>query len=395
MPHPPAFKPFKTASRCLLVALASCLMACLTACAVVAPGELDNPGDPGDATARSIRLSMYGLNAVGLSACVVKDDRVTWSGQFGRADKEAGTYVTEDTLFHIGSISKTVTGVAIMQLVERGLIGLDQDVNDFLDFPLRNPRYPATPITFRHLLYHGSSVVRDKNDLYNVYAGTTGKIMPLADLIEPAFDPARNADVADMYLEWAPGSNALYSNWGFAILGYLVERASGQLFEEFVQANIFDPLGMDSASWFASPANASMIAASYGPDREAFTETKIAMYSAGSLLCSQRDFARFLAVFTNGGTVDGERILSSESVTAMAEVQLNGYGLALERLAADVDGLAPPVIGKGGDLFGSHANFLFDPVKRIGFFWCCTGYFMRPRDYFEIDLALWREALEE
>jgi CubicO group peptidase (beta-lactamase class C family) len=395
MSRPPASGPSRAAFPCLTAALASCVLACLTACAFVAPGELDNPGDPGDATARSIRLSMYGLNAVGLSACVVKDDQVTWSGQFGKADKEAGTSVTEDTLFYIGSISKTVTGVAIMQLAERGVIGLDQDVNDFLGFSLRNPRYPSTPITFRHLLCHGSSVVRDKDDFYNLYGATTGKIMPLADLVGSAFDPERNADAASMYLKWAPGSNAVYSNWGFAILGYLVERASGQLFEDYVQANIFDPLGMDSASWFTVPANSGRIAVNYGPDREAISATNVAMYPAGSLLCSQRDFARFLAVFTNGGMVEGTRILSPESVAAMAEIQLHGYGLALERFAADADGLAPPVIGKGGDLFGSHANFLFDPENRIGFFWCCTGYFTRPRDYFEIDLALWRKAREE
>jgi len=96
--------------------------------------------------------------APGFSAAVVVGERLIWSGGYGLADVHGGIEMSPDSIQNIGSISKTVTATAVMQLWEEGRFGLDDDVGDFLPYPIRNPRFPDTPITFRQLLAHRSAI---------------------------------------------------------------------------------------------------------------------------------------------------------------------------------------------------------------------------------------------
>jgi len=98
------------------------------------------------------------LPVVGLAAGIVNGDRLVWRGEYGMADVGEGRKVDAASIFHTGSVSKTVTAATLMGLWEEGRFQLDDDVNRYLSFPIRNPRYPDTPVTFRMLLTHTSSV---------------------------------------------------------------------------------------------------------------------------------------------------------------------------------------------------------------------------------------------
>ena len=104
-----------------------------------------------------------------ISACIIKDDNVIWSNGYGYYDIDNKKQATENTIYNIASISKTITGTAIMQLYEKKLFDLDQDVNDFLPFELRNPYFPDEPITFRMLLSHSSSLNSELSDAMRYY----------------------------------------------------------------------------------------------------------------------------------------------------------------------------------------------------------------------------------
>ena len=99
----------------------------------------------------------------GLSACIVKDDQIIWKNVYGYANIEENRLVTDSTLFFLASVSKPVTGTAIMQLWEQGLFNLDDDINNYLPFQVRNPSHPNDPITFQMLLTHTSSIYDNWN----------------------------------------------------------------------------------------------------------------------------------------------------------------------------------------------------------------------------------------
>ena len=113
---------------------------------------------------RYIKLLMRFAHKPSVSACVIVNESIVWSGGFGLYDIENNKMATTDPLYLMASISKTVTATALMQLYEKGHFDLDDDVNDFLPFSFRNPNYPENPITFRMLLSHRSSLASDNYD---------------------------------------------------------------------------------------------------------------------------------------------------------------------------------------------------------------------------------------
>ena len=110
-----------------------------------------------------IKLTMRLGHFPSISACIIKDDSIVWYNGYGKAKLFPKKEPTSDTIYPVGSISKTVTATAVMQLWEQDFFDLDDDINDYLDFSVRNPNYPENPITFRMLLAHHSSLTGDKN----------------------------------------------------------------------------------------------------------------------------------------------------------------------------------------------------------------------------------------
>lgn len=169
------------------------------------------------------------LHAAGASVAVVVDDEVRWSHGFGRADMENGVFFTANTVWRLGSISKPITAVAAMQLVERGRLDLDAPIQKYCPaFPVR-----PLPITSRQLLGHLAGIRHYKPD--ENFNSTRHYDSVVASLDAFKDDP----------LVHDPGAAFTYSTYGYVVLGCVIEGASGARYEDFVRENVWAPAGMD------------------------------------------------------------------------------------------------------------------------------------------------------
>lgn len=281
----------------------------------------------------------------GLAAAIIRYPNVAWSKGYGWADIDRGVEMTPDTIQNIGSISKTFVGTAIMQLKESGDLALEDDVNRFLDFPIRNPSYPDRPITIVDLLTHKSSIA--DGSVYARGYACGDPTLGLNEWIRGYFEPdGAWFDAAENFHAWAPGTQSEYNNVAFGLLACLVEVISGLPFEQYCRAKIFEPIGMAETSWYLSGIDTSRHAIPYsyvtngeirGPDWGGTAQGVVGAddgavasdgYAAnclynhpnfpdGFLRTSVFQLAKYQLAYINGGALDGRRILSESSVREM------------------------------------------------------------------------------
>lgn len=167
-------------------------------------------------------------DCVGMSVAAVKDGEIVWLGNFGVKNLESGEPVGRSTLYRIASISKSFAATAMMQLVDRGLITLDTDVSTVAGFPVRNPKYPDTPITLEMLMCHLSSI--------DDFGGYTSM-----DFLNPEVNP----EWQSCYLDCEPGTEFHYCEFNYGIVAALLEKLTGERFDEYIKEYIFDALHID------------------------------------------------------------------------------------------------------------------------------------------------------
>jgi CubicO group peptidase (beta-lactamase class C family) len=244
-------------------------------------------------------------NIRGAVVVVVKNGEILTQRGFGYADAETRKPVDPElTLFRPGSVSKLVTWTAVMQLVEAGKIDLDADVNQYLDFSV-----PAEgkPITMRNILTHtGGFEDVAKNLLY--------------------FDPERHMTLGEYLKSWVPdqvfepGLTPAYSNYTTSLAGYIVERVSGQSFDDYVDEHIFAPLDMNNST-FRQPLPerlAGQMSSGYKPgDSEAIKFEIVGPAPAGSLSSSGMDMGHFMIAHLQQGRYGDRQIFSPETAELM------------------------------------------------------------------------------
>ena len=284
---------------------------------------------------------------------VVKDGQVLFSRGYGYADLDKRTPVSPDTtLFRPGSVSKLFTWTAVMQQVEQGKLDLDRDVNDYLDFTI--PPRDGKPVTLRQLMTHTAGFEEAAKGLF----------------------PATAADIdLEHYLKahiptriFAPGEIVAYSNYGCGLAGYIVQRVSGERFEDYVQKHIFDPLGMDHSS-FEQPlpgALAPLMAKGYkkASDGKPQDFELVDPAPAGALSSTAADMARFMIAHLQDGRFGDTRILQQATAELMHSPQytaapgLNGFDLGFYQENRN----GQRIIGHGGDtiVFHSDLHLLLD-----------------------------------
>jgi CubicO group peptidase (beta-lactamase class C family) len=174
-----------------------------------------------------------------LAVAVVAGDAIIYEGYWGNrritAGPQASLPVTAATKFRVASISKLVTALGAMRLVEAGKLQLDRDISDYLGFRLRNPYYPERPITARMLLSHTSSL-RDAGS----YA------VPLPSALKDLFEPAGAFYAGGAHFaQVQPGAYFAYANLNYGVLGTVMEAAAGERFDRYMQAAVLDPLAID------------------------------------------------------------------------------------------------------------------------------------------------------
>jgi len=234
----------------------------------------------------------------------------------GVADVATGRLVGEDTVFRIGSLTKTVTAVAIMQLREQGVVDLDAPANDYLRaFQLVPDSAGFTQATVRHLLTHTAGVGywRRRSDLLlhpGVGAGVTARsVVQLPEYYR-----------GGLPIDVEPGTRWAYSNHGFAALGQIVEDVSGEPFDQYLRDHIFGPLGMNHTGLVLSQELRAGLATGYTLRRRGLrpvTPREVPTPAGGGVYSTPADMARYLTALLRGGANEHGRVLNADSVQAM------------------------------------------------------------------------------
>ena len=326
------------------------------------------------------------------SACIIEEDEITWSNSYGYYDLEEMKPATVNTIYNIASITKTITGTALMHLWEQGLFDLDGDVNNYLPFNLRNPYFPDDPITFRMLLSHSSSLNPDTWDYYrfDFSADPPFENYPYPWLEEHLLPGGETYNPQRWSNTYKPGENCMYANVNFVIIAYLVELISGENLVEYCKEHIFIPLEMYNTSFNLSELNIDNVAIPYhyhdgeylhinelsyifGADTPPEKYWRNLHYPTGGVYSTISDLSHFLIVHMNNGVWNGVQILEEDTIEEMHKVQPPGnpdqgtmyHGLAWINF---IDPLifSFHISGHGGDSFGSSTMMMYAPSEEIG-----------------------------
>jgi CubicO group peptidase (beta-lactamase class C family) len=277
----------------------------------------------------------------------------------------SGREVDEQTVFRIGSISKTMTALAVMQLVEEGAVRLDDPVNEHLrSFRVAHPRGSAEPIRIRHLLTH---------------TGGLGELRRWSDLVRPtiglAAKPGRIPELSRYYApelraEVPPGMKWAYANHGFAALGQLVEDVTGEPFAVRLRERVFEPLGMQGTDFLRSERVRSRLAVGYKLARRGLRPVKdleIAVAPAGSVFSSVADMALYAAAIAGGGANRHGRVIRAETLASMLTPAWPPTGLPAMGLAFMLEELdGHRVAGHDGGWPGFVSALLVAPDDGVG-----------------------------
>jgi CubicO group peptidase (beta-lactamase class C family) len=306
-----------------------------------------------------IPAQLRSRNMAGAVVSVVKDGQLLLAKGYGYADfKNKKPVVADQTLFRPGSISKVFTTIAVMQLVEQGKLDLDRDVNEYLDFAI--PKTFVEPVTLRRILTHTGGFEEAVKNLF----------VPA----EPQMKSAHDYLIAAMPDRiFAPGKVSAYSNYGLTIAGYIVQRISGQRFEDYVAEHILKPLHMDQST-FAQPLPATLAPQMSGGYLSADAGAKpfefVNAAPAGSLTTTATDMSHFMLALLQDGTLEGTSILKPESVHAMesrefkADPALHAIGLVLMEYSTNDQ----RIFGHGGDSIYFHSDMSLMLDAHVGLF---------------------------
>ena len=267
------------------------------------------------------------------------------------------------TLFRPGSTSKLATWVSVMQLVEQGKLDLDTDVNEYLEsFQIKDTF--EDPITLRHVMTHTTGF--EDGGLGYLIIDDAAKALTLPESMQ-RYQPERINP---------PGAQTAYSNYATALAGLIIENISGLTFSDYVQQNIFDPLGMTNSS-FAEPLPPALeehMATSYTTEAGAYVEKPFEVIAnfgpAGSQSSTSPDVVRFGQAILNGGELDGIRILNAETVEEMLTPNFTHDERTTPMLLGfyDTDYNGNRVVGHGGDTKYFHSYLGIDHENSLVFF---------------------------
>jgi CubicO group peptidase (beta-lactamase class C family) len=302
----------------------------------------------------AVKEIMASTGASSVSLAFIDGDKVVWAETFGLADKEAQTAPTVDTMYCIGSTSKMVATVAVMKLVDQGLLSLDGPLKNYItSFSMASPDYAQ--ITVRMLLNHSAGF--PGSDYRNSETASPLPFSLSAQVLET---------LTTQRLKYAPGYMNVYSNDGFTIIEQLVTAVTGKSYAQFVQDEIFTPLGMNHSRYPLGYFPDGSFARRYA-EGTPMPQLFLNSFGSGGLYSTPKDLAKIAMMILGGGKLGDVRILSEASVSAMGVDQTVGrfnpvkaksysYGLGWDTVLQPGLG-AVGVTGwqKGGDvtLYGS------------------------------------------
>lgn len=328
--------------------------------------------------------------AVGLSAAATMNGELIFEGAAGLRDKEKGLPATPDTVYRLASVTKHISAITLMTLVDESRAGLDEDISGYLGYAVRNPNWPDAPLTLRQLMTHTSSLT-DEGFYDRILAGE----LPAYKLSE-ILKRGGAADSPDNWLPDMPGTRYCYSSFGSGVMGAVGERISGVSFARLVRERVFLPLGLHDATLDADTLSGAETAVPDASGGTADTEWLRRSLENKKRLCAlpvgeayraaqgnaymrARDLLTVTQLLMSGGVSKGVRILSESAVKQMCAVQFND-GVIKSGLNLHHYGHFAPqrLIGHYGRAFGAQAIFMFDPQKKAAAAVLCNGADMSP-----------------
>lgn len=345
----------------------------VSAVALAACGSSADPAPRAEAGAPSlddfVRTKLGEAKLPGLSVAIVRGEGVVAVRHYGVADVPTSRPIGDDTAFFLASISKTTTAVAAMRLVDEGRLALDEDVGRYLPFQVRNPRFPEQKITTRHLMTHTSSIREDAVKLVAL-SKPGDPTTSLRELLEPYLVPGGATYGEGSYAAQPPGGPFLYSNFGAALVGLVVERIAGKPFAEHVRDAVFRPFGMMHTSFLLADFAEGSVATPHtfvtGEGQAAEPQSSVPYLPATALRSPAKELATFLLAMANGGQAFGKRLLSEASAREMTRVQVPA-----KEVGNDIDGQGllwehRPVpggrgAGHGGSYYGTSTRMHVRP----------------------------------
>jgi len=255
------------------------------------------------------------------------DAREYYLYQYGYADTGTGQLVNAETKFRMASLSKLVTAMVAMTLVDEGILDLDRDISDYLGYEVRNPAYPDTVITSRILMQHRSSIFDSALFHRSLAAEESDSLQSIIEQ-NTSFKRTR------------PGAVFEYTNLGYSVLAAVCETASGQMLDTLARTAIFDKLEIDAGFVAINLEDTSNIAVIYNylhrPTRTVERQLEVVDsggilghdhgLAQGGLIISAVDYAKILVMLGNDGIFNNKRVLSSESVAAINNANDEGRG---------------------------------------------------------------------
>jgi CubicO group peptidase (beta-lactamase class C family) len=371
------------------------LLACVVSVAGAADLATARPESVGMSSERLGRLTstMRGLSdsgqLSGVVTMVAKDGKVVHFEASGKRDVASGAPMRKDAIFRIYSMSKPITGVAMMMLFEEGKWQLNDPVSkhipEFANLKVAKPN-PATgavtqvapdhPMTMRELMSHSGGLT------YGVFGSTpVDKMYVEANVLDPNQPMQAMIDkLAKIPLLFQPGERWHYSV-AVDVQGYIVEKLSGMPFPQFLEERIFAPLKMSDTGFYVPPEKMDRFATFYTYDKDRklvahpsadYTKPPVLPSGGGGLVSTASDYMRFCQMLLNGGELDGKRLLSPLTIKLMrtnmlpptASTMAPGTGFGLDFAIAEDPGAGGGYGGEGTYYWGGYAGtwFWIDPV---------------------------------
>lgn len=323
---------------------------------------------------------LFNFKTTGAAVVVAKDGEIVYEYYYGYADKKAKDPITESTYFRLASVTKLVTAIQTMQLVEQGTLDLDRDISAYLGYNIRNLYHKNKPITLRMLMTHTSSL--------NTLGGYYNEKNTLSSLIS-----VKHSNRSDWYDE-VPGTNYRYSNFGAGIIGSIIENSTGTNIDDNLQQNIFGPLNISASYSAGLLPDSENVANLYNSDGSMDQSKEVSLnkewdegvnpdahyrITIGSLWMRAKDLCKIGILLSNGGSYNGITLLQKETVDEMMKEQRGKggvtaktpYGLCIHHETTLVNGKT--FYGHQGLSNGILTNLYYDPENRFVFVFCSNG----------------------
>lgn len=302
----------------------------------------------------------------GAAIVVVKDGKTILQKGYGYADAaKKETVDPSKSVFRLASVSKVFTATAVMQLVERGKIDLQEDIATYLgNITYDNPF--KKPVTVEHLLTHTTGFqIRDPKptDIHHDF----DQFVEIEDYVRENMPPVVRE----------PGTSYMYDNFASMLQGLIVEKVSGIPFQTYMEQHVFNPLNMKNSSFLLDDRLKENLVVGYegnGEPLEMYTVTPTVM-PQGGMLSTAEDIAKFMIAFLNGGSIESTQILSQDSTKAMTVYRSKMHSLLPDTtygfeapLQIPGAGSSSNVITKGGDMPGNSSYLWLIPEENTGIF---------------------------